>query len=96
MFCCFFSFFTQKVLVVSKKVVSLQSDLRGGGEERGRWNGSVVQLVRIHACHAWGREFESRPDRQQKRKEVSILSKPLLFLCFSSCKKYDYLLLVAV
>ena len=25
--------------------------------------GLVVQLVRIHACHAWGREFESRPDR---------------------------------
>ena len=29
-------------------------------------NGSVVQLVRIHACHAWGRGFESRPDRQRK------------------------------
>ncbi len=28
--------------------------------------GAVVQLVRIHACHAWGREFESRPHRQQK------------------------------
>ena len=27
------------------------------------YNGPVVQLVRIHACHAWGREFESRPDR---------------------------------
>ena len=26
-------------------------------------SGLVVQLVRIHACHAWGREFESRPDR---------------------------------
>ena len=26
-------------------------------------NGPVVQLVRIHACHAWGRGFESRPDR---------------------------------
>jgi hypothetical protein len=26
--------------------------------------GLVVQLVRIHACHAWGRGFESRPDRQ--------------------------------
>ncbi len=26
-------------------------------------NGLVVQLVRIHACHAWGRGFESRPDR---------------------------------
>ena len=29
--------------------------------------GSVVQLVRIPACHAGGREFESRPDRQQKK-----------------------------
>ena len=27
-------------------------------------NGVVVQLVRIHACHAWGRGFESRPFRQ--------------------------------
>ena len=29
----------------------------------GEQNGPVVQLVRIHACHAWGRGFESRPDR---------------------------------
>ena len=28
--------------------------------------GLVVQLVRIHACHAWGRGFESRPDRHNK------------------------------
>ena len=27
--------------------------------------GSVVQLVRIHACHAWGRGLESRPDRKK-------------------------------
>ena len=27
-------------------------------------SGSVVQLVRIHACHAWGRGFESRPNRR--------------------------------
>ena len=33
-------------------------------------NGLVVQLVRIHACHAWGREFESRPDRQQSKKPL--------------------------
>ena len=29
-------------------------------------SGSVVQLVRIHACHAWGRGFESRPHRKSK------------------------------
>ena len=29
-------------------------------------NGLVVQLVRMPACHAGGREFESRPDRQNK------------------------------
>src|SRR5690554_5053738 len=28
--------------------------------------GLVVQLVRIHACHAWGRGFESRPDSKIK------------------------------
>gem|GEM_PF-3211604 len=28
-------------------------------------NGTVVQLVRIHACHAWGHGFESRPHRKR-------------------------------
>ena len=27
-------------------------------------NGALVQLVRIHACHAWGHGFESRTHRQ--------------------------------
>ena len=26
--------------------------------------GALVQLVRIHACHAWGHEFESRTHRK--------------------------------
>ena len=26
-------------------------------------NGVLVQLVRIHACHAWGHGFESRTHR---------------------------------
>ena len=30
--------------------------------------GAVVQLVRIHACHAWGRGFESRPHRFIEKK----------------------------
>ena len=33
-------------------------------------DGAVVQLVRIHACHAWGRGFESRPHRSYKTPEV--------------------------
>ena len=28
-------------------------------------NGAVVQLVRMPACHAGGREFESRPHRRE-------------------------------
>lgn len=39
-----------------------------------RNDGLVVQLVRIRACHARGRGFESRPDRykvgREKRLEV--------------------------
>ena len=27
-------------------------------------NGALVQLVRIHACHAWGHGFESRTHRR--------------------------------
>ena len=38
--------------------------------------GLVVQLVRIHACHAWGRGFESRPDRK-----AYLLSKDFKMLC---------------
>ena len=33
--------------------------------------GAVVQLVRIHACHAWGREFESRPHRKRRCNDAS-------------------------
>ena len=48
------AFFIKKKLQISKTVVYLQPQLS---------DGLVVQLVRIHACHAWGRGFESRPDR---------------------------------
>ena len=35
-------------------------------------NGLVVQLVRMPACHAGGREFESRPDRKKLSKFESF------------------------
>ena len=32
--------------------------------------GALVQLVRIHACHAWGHGFESRTHRQQLQGKI--------------------------
>ncbi len=42
-------------------------------------NGALVQLVRIHACHAWGHGFESRTHR---RKPFSYTER-LFCLCIS-------------
>ena len=43
--------------------------------------GALVQLVRIHACHAWGHGFESRTHRtfQTKNPLVSSKSEDFLF-----------------
>ncbi len=53
--CKFFLFFLAKLLQAQRISLILCHQLQ---------DGPVVQLVRIHACHAWGRGFESRPDRQ--------------------------------
>lgn len=39
----------------------------GSSPAAGTINGLVAQLVRVSACHAEGREFKSRPDRQTKK-----------------------------
>ena len=52
-----------KLLQIKKKV-SIFANAKGNGRVSDK-NGAVVQLVRIHACHAWGRGFESRPHRNK-------------------------------
>ena len=54
--------------LISKRFYELVNDkltdeLRGSIPLQATNIGLVVQLVRISACHAEGREFESRPDR---------------------------------
>ncbi len=61
------------------------------GEKR---TGLVVQLVRIHACHAWGRGFESRPDRQKNKKHFKKLKcffaqNKIFCCCYVNTKNHD-------
>ena len=53
-------------LLQNKKKVSIFANAKGNRRVPYDKNGAVVQLVRIHACHAWGRGFESRPHRERK------------------------------
>ena len=58
-----FRIFQRKSCTVEKLIVTLHSKIAA-------INGAVVQLVRIHACHAWGRGFESRPHRNKHWKSM--------------------------
>ncbi len=66
-----------KLLHNSNKPPTFASQFRGIAVKLN--NGSVVQLVRIHACHAWGRGFESRPDRRFKVKKSLVIVDQRLF-----------------
>ncbi len=58
--------FYYKIFAGSKKrhTFALAIENNSGCSMQNKKFGVVVQLVRIHACHAWGRGFESRPHRQ--------------------------------
>ena len=62
-------FFLQIIWSVQKKAVPLHSVSEMNQDIT---IGAVVQLVRIHACHAWGRGFESRPHRKEDVKASSF------------------------
>ena len=56
-----------------KKHITFASQLKAKAINCKKY-GSVVQLVRIHACHAWGRGFEPRPDRKKRNSlEYNVL-----------------------
>ncbi len=46
--------------------------------------GAVVQLVRIPACHAGGRGFESRPLRQHYKGCCLFKRRPFLFAAYAA------------
>ena len=48
-------------------------------ESNKKLNGALVQLVRIHACHAWGHGFESRTHRLIKDGSVAQLDRATPF-----------------
>ena len=49
--------------VTSSSLVRTAKSLLIGDFKLQMSHGALVQLVRIHACHAWGHEFESRTHR---------------------------------
>ncbi len=57
----FLAFFLKK-LAGLKKISTFAFAIERDGKQK--LNGALVQLVRIHACHAWGHEFESRTHRK--------------------------------
>ncbi len=58
--------------------MSYHADLNERGEvqpltQRKKSVGPVVQLVRMPACHAGGREFKSRPDRKKPETTIQVV-----------------------
>ncbi len=51
-----------EMFVGFKKCTTFATAIERESNEK-KLNGALVQLVRIHACHAWGHGFESRTHR---------------------------------
>ena len=67
-----------QLLQIQKKHLPLQPQSREIATIK--WNdGALVQLVRIHACHAWGHGFESRTHRNNTLKPLKVIDFQGLF-----------------
>ena len=58
--------FLRNVFFIQEKVIPLHPQ-----NSKETYNGALVQLVRMPACHAGGHEFESRTHRFSKTGEQS-------------------------
>ena len=59
---------------IQKKAVSLHPQSREKATKQNK-NGALVQLVRIHACHAWGHGFESGSRKLDKSSNQIVTKK---------------------
>ncbi len=65
--------FPPKYLEISNKVITF-APVKKNNEI-----GALVQLVRIHACHAWGHGFESRTHRKNTRAVSKMFDAAVFF-----------------
>jgi hypothetical protein len=66
-----------QTFAVSKQSPTFAPRLKQEATQR---TGALVQLVRIHACHAWGHGFESRTHRKKSERLLYDFSL-LFFIC---------------
>ena len=79
----------RKAIADSKKSTTFATQSREIAMKK--LNGALVQLVRIHACHAWGHGFESRTHREKK--SWFILNQDFLFHISGKIKKREHAVL---
>ena len=58
-------FFFFQTIADSKKTPTFATAIERDSNDKMNY-GALVQLVRIHACHAWGHGFESRTHRERE------------------------------
>ena len=87
------TFFEKKIgqtIANTEICCTFASQLRNTTVQKPRIIGALVQLVRIHACHAWGHGFESRTYRQQKNKQLEITGALVQLVRIHACHAWGH------